>query len=183
MAGRRPPVGGVGSILEAWLRAPVRAHLEADGGAVRDEVPLHGRIADLLAERGGGELVAVELKLEDWREALAQAMHYQVAAHRAYIAMPLHGAVLPLRSRSRLERQGVGLLAVHTLGEVRTLVEAKESTRRLPFLTEHVRARWFGAWAPAVPAPAEPAPQPPAAAASLSEPAQGLSAATAVPHA
>jgi hypothetical protein len=91
----------------------------------------------------GEDLVAVELKLEDWREALGQAMHYQLAARRAYIAMPLNGAILPLRQRSRLERQGVGLLAVAPLGDVRTLVEAKESTRRLPFLTQHTLEKWF----------------------------------------
>jgi hypothetical protein len=129
-------------VLEAWLREPMRAHLEAGGSEVRFEVPLNGRLADVVAHRGD-ELVAVELKLEDWREALAQAMHYQLAAHRAYIAMPLNEAILPLRQRSRLERQGVGLLAVHPLGEVRTLVEARESARRLPFLTQHTVAAWF----------------------------------------
>jgi len=125
----------------------VRAHWESQGDAVRDEVPLHGRYADLLVQHED-ELIAVELKLEDWREALAQAMHYQVAAHKSYIAMPLHGAALPLRSRSRLERQGVGLLAVHPLGDVRTLVEAKGSTRRLPFFSDHIREQWFGASPP-----------------------------------
>jgi hypothetical protein len=129
-------------VLEAWLREPVRAHYERQAFRVRHEVPVHGRIADLVAQRDG-QLVAVELKLEDWREALGQAMHYQLAAHLAYIAMPLNQAVLPLRQRSRLERQGVGLLGVHPLGEVRTLVEAKGSTRRLPFLSEHVLAAWF----------------------------------------
>lgn len=120
----------------------MRAHFVHDGYTVRHEVPLHGRVADVLAQRGD-ELVAVELKLEDWREALAQAMHYQLAATRAYIGMPLDQAILPLRQRSRLERQGIGLLAVHPLGEVRTLLEARESVRRLPFLTQHTVRQWF----------------------------------------
>lgn len=128
--------------LEAALREPVGQHYRREGFAVRLEVPLNGRYADVVAQRGE-ELVAIELKLEDWREALAQAMHYQVAAHRAYIAMPLDHAILPLRQRSRLERQGIGLLGVHPLGEVRTLVEARESARRLPFLTTHTLAQWF----------------------------------------
>ena len=124
-------------MLEAWLREPVRAHLVREGCEVRHEVPVNGRLADLVGKRGL-ELVAVELKLHDWREALQQAMHYQLAAHWSYVAMPLHEAVMPLRQRSRLERQGVGLLAVAPTGEVRTLLEAKESTRRLPFLTGHL---------------------------------------------
>jgi hypothetical protein len=131
--------------LEAWLREPVRAHFESQGGSVRHEVPLHGRIADLVVASEEQELVAVELKLQDWQEALKQAMHYQLAAHRSYIAMPLDHAIVPLRSRSRLERQGVGLLGVHPLGEVRTLLEARPSARRLPFLTEHALDKWFRA--------------------------------------
>lgn len=134
----------MGGTLEVWLREPVRAHLAEQDRLVRDEVPVHGRVADLLAA-GPEDLVAVELKLEDWQEALHQAMHYQLAAHRAYIAMPLDHAIVPLRARSRLERQGVGLLGVHPLGEVRTLVEARESSRRLPFLTDHTLDRWFRA--------------------------------------
>lgn len=133
--------------MEASLRDPVGQHYRQEGFAVRHEVNLNGRYADLVAHRAG-EVVAVELKLEDWREALAQAMHYQLAAHKAYIAMPLNQAILPLRQRSRLERQGVGLLAVHALGEVRTLLEARESTRRLPFLTQHTVAHAFAAPAP-----------------------------------
>jgi hypothetical protein len=144
----------------------VCAHWESQGYEARLEVPLHGRIADVLAARDD-ELVAVELKLEDWQQALGQAMHYQLAAHRAYIALPLHGAAPPLRARSRLERQGVGLLAVHPLGEVRTLVEAKESTRRLPFLTEHLRHAAFRGPPPLAVLPA----------------GAGISSATAVPHA
>lgn len=135
-------MGWVGSIFEEWLREPVRAYYQGQGFAVRHEVPLHGRVADVVAQ-GPEEVVAVELKLEDWREALGQAMHYQLAAHRAYIAMPLDQAIVPLRHRSRLERQGVGLLGVHPLGEVRVLVEARASARRLPFLTEHVLTTWF----------------------------------------
>jgi hypothetical protein len=130
--------------LEASLREPVRAHFAGLGGRVRHEVPLHGRIADLVVARDD-DLVAVELKLQDWQEAFAQAMHYQLAAHRSYIAMPLDHAIVPLRSRTRLERQGVGLLGVHPLGEVRTLLEARESARRLPFLTEHTLDLWFRA--------------------------------------
>lgn len=154
--------------LEAWLREPVGTHWRETGWQVRFEVPLNGRYADLVAQRGD-EMVAIELKLEDWREALAQAMHYQLAAHRSYIAMPLNQAIVPLRNRTRLERQGVGLLGVHPLGEVRTLLEARESSRRLPFLTKHTVETWF-------------APRPPAAMAAEPHAASpALSSAAAMP--
>lgn len=157
--------------MEAWLRDPVGAHWRDAGWQVRFEVPLNGRYADLVARRED-EVVAIELKLEDWREALAQAMHYQLAAHRAYIAMPLNQAIVPLRNRTRLERQGVGLLGIHPLGEVRTLLEARESARRLPFLTRHTVQTWF--------APREAAAAP-AVAEAVAEASPALSSAAAMP--
>jgi hypothetical protein len=42
-------------------------------------VPILGRRADLIGTRDDA-LVAVELKLRDWREALRQAIAYQLAA-------------------------------------------------------------------------------------------------------
>jgi len=112
------------------------------GYAVLHEVPVNGRYADLLAGRDE-QLVAVELKLADWKEALAQAMHYQLAAQRSYVALPLAKTHAPLRARSRFERQGVGVLGVAPAGDVRLLLDARENERRLPFLTHGVLDGWF----------------------------------------
>lgn len=128
---------------EESLRDPVAAHFARLGYAVRREVPLNGRIADLIAGQDE-QLVAVELKLRDWREALVQAMHYQVACQRAYVAMPLSSIHAPMRQEWRFEREGVGLLAVASGGDVRMFVDASESQRRLPFLTQGVMEQWFG---------------------------------------
>lgn len=128
--------------LEAWLREPIAARFRGMGYAVRHEIPLNGRYADVLAGRDE-QLVAVELKLTNWKEALAQAMHYQLAAQKSYVAMPLSKAHAPMRSRSRFERQGVGVLAVAPDGDVRILIDARESDRRLPFLTQGVLESWF----------------------------------------
>ncbi len=123
--------------LEAQLAPPVAAWLEADGYRVRTEVPIVGRWADLVGARTG-ELVAVELKLRDWREALRQAIAYQVGADRAWVAMPLAAASRAYRERWRFAAEGVGLLAVDDQGGVRVPIAAGASPRFLPFVREGV---------------------------------------------
>ena len=81
----------------------------------------------------------MELKLRAWREALRQATAYQLAADRAYVALPLHGAQVAHRARYEFEREGIGLLAVDEAGGVRTVLPAANSPRRLPALTEGLR--------------------------------------------
>lgn len=101
------------------------------------EVPILGRRADLVGAREDG-LVAVELKMRDWREALRQAIAYQLAAERSWIAMPLAAAWPAYRQRWRLEAERVGLLVVDDHGGVRTPVAAGPSPRLLPFLRDRI---------------------------------------------
>lgn len=98
-----------------------------------------GRRADLVATRGG-EVLAVELKLRDWREALRQAVAYQLGADRTWIAMPLAAASRACRHRYRFEREGVGLFALDDRGGVRAPIAAGSSPRLLPFVRDGVLA-------------------------------------------
>lgn len=101
------------------------------------EVPVLSRIADLVGVRDDG-LVAVELKLRDWRRALQQAIAYQIAADRSWVAMPLTAACAAYRQRWRFEAEGIGLLAVDDRGAVRAPIPAQPSPRLLPFLKDRV---------------------------------------------
>ena len=130
--------------LESALLAPVARHFAEQGYSLRAEVPVNGRFADLLALKGD-DLVAVELKLTDWRGALRQAVAYQVGADRSYVALPLDTAMTVLRRRSAFEEARVGLLAVHPPdGSVRQLLPSDRSARHLPFQADGLR-RLFGA--------------------------------------
>ena len=124
-------------LREQDLVAPVAGHLESLGYRVFSEVEIAGRWADLVGI--GPDFVAVELKLRAWREALRQATAYQLAADRAYVALPLHGAQVAHRARYAFEREGIGLLAVDDAGGVRTILPAAASPRRLPALTDGLR--------------------------------------------
>jgi len=113
----------------------------ACGFDVRVEVPILRRRADLLGSKGDA-VTAIELKMYDWTQALRQAIAYQIAADRAWIAMPLLAASRAYRQRWHFEAERVGLLAVDDGGRVRAPIPAGPSPRLLPFLQEEVLESW-----------------------------------------
>ena len=126
--------------LERELAEPVGRHLMDLGYDVWYEVYFNGRIADVIALKGE-EVVAVELKLRDYRTAHRQAMAYQVGCHRSFIGVPLETALLALRKdRSSFETSGTGILAVDG-DSVREMIPARlHENRHLPFMADALRA-------------------------------------------
>lgn len=79
------------------------------------QVPLGRKRIDLLCiQRGGdGAATAIELKIDNWRTALWQALHDLQVAETAYIAMWHEYVHRAEKHRSLLEQYGVGVIAVH----------------------------------------------------------------------
>lgn len=127
------------SVREADLLPPLVRHFERLGWRTFPEVKVAGRRADLVA-LSADALVAVEAKLARWRQAVRQAVAYQVWAARAYVALPFPRAIRAVRDRPRFEAEGIGLLAVLD-GDVRTFWPAAPSPRLFPALSDFVRAR------------------------------------------
>ncbi len=127
-------------LRERDLLGPVASHFRDLGYETLAEVEIAGRWADLVAVSDGA-VVAVELKLRAWREAIRQAMAYQLGADRTYVALPLGRAQEAHRHRFAFEREGVGLLAVEAGGGVRRVLPAGASPRQMPPLAEAVRRR------------------------------------------
>ena len=125
--------------LEADLIEPLAAWLEDAGFDVHMEVPILGRRADLVGSRADS-VIAIEMKLHDWAQALRQAVAYQLAADRAWVAMPLAPASRAYHQRWRFEAENVGLLAVDDMGGVRAPIPAGFSPRLLPFLRDRILA-------------------------------------------
>ena len=126
--------------LERELAAPVGRFLTAQGYEAFFEVSFNGRIADVIAVRGD-EVVAVELKLRDYRTAHRQAIAYQVGCHRSFVGLPLQTALGALRrDRHAFAESGTGVLAIEG-DEVRELLPARLHERRhLPFMAEALKA-------------------------------------------
>lgn len=130
--------------LERELAPPVARHLLAAGYTTWLEVPFNGRIADVLGVKGD-EVVAVELKLRDFRGAHRQAVAYQVGCHRTWVGVPLPIALDAMRRhRHAFETSGAGLLAIHVPdGSVRELLPArKHEGRFLDFLADGLKEAW-----------------------------------------
>src|SRR5437870_7296294 len=123
--------------LESELAEPIAAWLERAGFTVRMEVPILGRRADLLGLRPGS-LMAIEAKMNNWAQALRQAIAYQLGADRSWVAMPLAAASRAYRQRWHFEAERVGLLAIDDQGGVRSAIPAGPSPRLLPFLRDKI---------------------------------------------
>ncbi len=122
---------------EELMSRPVSEHFRSLGYQVYREAKVAGRWVDILAV--GKEIVAVELKIRNWREAFKQAMSYQLGAHYALVAMPLDHVFPSMRSRHLFEREGVGLMAVSSVaGGVRILIDPQASPRLMPFVLDGV---------------------------------------------
>lgn len=94
------------------------------------------RWVDLVAV-GNGTVVAIELKLENWREAIRQAVAYQLGADFSAVGMPLGNAIDAYRNRYYFRKEGVGLLGVRVrTPEVRVLIEPEPSMRVMPMIRD-----------------------------------------------
>ena len=136
-----PPLASP-AFLERDLAPPVARHLQAQGYRTFQEVPFNGRIADIIAVKGE-EVVAIELKLADYRTAHRQALAYQVGCHKTFVALPFENAMLCLRKhKSAFDASGVGLLGVRMPGgDTRELLPALHHEKRfLPFLADALRS-------------------------------------------
>ncbi len=130
---------------EEELRSPVTDFFHREGRSVYHEVPINGRIADVVAS--GSDLVAVELKLTDWKKGLKQAIGYQLACTRSYLCLPFDRALKMTYKSYYFEREGVGVLGcLQAKGEVRVVIESTPSPRLLPFMASSVRHSLAGAW-------------------------------------
>lgn len=115
---------------EAELTLPVKTYFEQEGFTVFHEVRIGFCRADLVA-CNDDTVVAIELKLSNWKKALVQAKNYQLAAEFVYLAFPLKKTKLVLKKASdQLNQEGIGLLSVDEQDE-RIMIhrEAKKSKR------------------------------------------------------
>ena len=117
-------------IAEATLQGYCSTYFRSKGFLTREEVPFLFKIADIFCfHEETGECVAVEVKVSKWRQALKQAIVYQMMADKVYIAL-LYDHVRAV-DQDLLVQSGVGLLGVHTAGGVEEIIPAPISPRRM----------------------------------------------------
>lgn len=118
--------------LELELIKPVSNYFQNQGYVVKREVKIGYHKADIVAFKEEN-VVAIELKLRDWKKAIIQAKNYQLGTDYVYIAVPLMKSFNILKkAKHKLEGSGIGLLVVNEKTcKVVKLIDAKISERKM----------------------------------------------------
>lgn len=103
---------------------------------------LRGR-TDVVAVTTGGEVIAFEAKLQNWREAMHQAYRNTCFAHFSYLILPCRVARRALRSDAELNRRGVGVCTVEN-GTITIAHPARKVQPIQPWLSHRAAAHASG---------------------------------------
>ena len=123
-------------LYEEDLKAGLKAFFRNHGYRAYAEVRMINRWVDLVAVKDD-EVVAVELKISDWRQAIRQAIGYQLGADYAFVAMPFKNACDAYKNGYWFRKEGVGLIAIRPHHkDVRVLIEPERSTRMMPMVRD-----------------------------------------------
>ncbi|MHA1279696.1 MAG: hypothetical protein ACTSQ8_21035 [Candidatus Helarchaeota archaeon] len=93
-----------------------------------------GRTDVIMSDRNG-YLIAFELKLEKWKQALYQAYRNSSFAHYSYVVVPLTTALRAAKQIHEFARRGIGLISVDESG-INIEIEAKCVEPLRPWLTK-----------------------------------------------
>jgi hypothetical protein len=117
---------------EHELVEPVTKYFQQQSFSVCQEIRIGFCRADLIAY-DEKTVIAVELKLRDWKKAIIQAKNYQLGAEYVYLVFPLKKSYLVMRkAEHELRKEGIGLLVVHEENEqVQSMLVAQPSKRCL----------------------------------------------------
>jgi len=116
--------------LELELLKPVIDFLKKQGYVVKREIKIGYCIADIVGFKDD-TVIAVELKLSNWKKAIIQAKNYQLGSDFVYLAFPLEKSYNILRkAESKLKKEGIGLLVVNEKNcIVSEIIKPRESNR------------------------------------------------------
>ena len=90
---------------------------------------------DVIVSDSQGDLLAFEMKLEKWRQALNQAYRNSSFAHYSYVVVPSQTARRAARQEHEFLRRGVGLCSVDGF-RIRIEIDARRTEPLRPWLTE-----------------------------------------------
>lgn len=120
-------------VLEIELFPAVEYHYQREGYNVEREVPMRNKVIDIVCQNNE-EVIAIEVKVQNWRKALRQAIIYQLCANRTYVAL-YHKFSGRVRSHFFF-RYGVGLIEVD--GSIDIRIESKKNVALSPFYQEAI---------------------------------------------
>ncbi len=122
--------------LELELTKPVIDYFKDKGYIVRREIKIGFNIADMVCFKEK-EVIAVELKLRNWKKAIIQAKNYQLGSDYVYIAFPLMKSHNILKKAQHiLKKEGIGLLVINEKNTgVKEIIKPSKSKRKIASIT------------------------------------------------
>jgi hypothetical protein len=123
--------------LELELIKPVSDYLKDRGYNVLYEIRIGFCRADLVGFKDD-EVVAVELKLRDYKKAIVQAKNYMLGADNVYLAVPLFKSYNILRKAEyHLKKEGIGLLVVNEKTcKVSEIIKPRKTKNKIASITK-----------------------------------------------
>jgi hypothetical protein len=76
------------------------------------------------------DVIAIEVKVSDWRKATHQAIRNTIVAHRSYVALPSTVAYR-VRDEELIQSFGIGILSVDAGGTVKTVRRARKASPKV----------------------------------------------------
>ncbi len=103
------------------------------------EIPFFARCIDMVLVSSGDELVTIEFKLKNWREAIQQALDHKKGTDYAYICLPQRTPSEKLISA--LNEAGVGLLLYHADAECKLeeFIPAPKNDGAIPYFHQSLQ--------------------------------------------
>jgi hypothetical protein len=116
------------TIKEEQLYAPILELFGEDYFAAYNVQLGPKRIDVVLASKITDKIIAIEVKISKWKQAMRQALNYQLAADESYVAiLEKHANSINLQEFNKL---GIGLIAVNSEGKAVIRISAKPSPRK-----------------------------------------------------
>jgi hypothetical protein len=116
---------------EQFIQNKIFSIIKAQFGFAETEVAVLNRCIDLVYKNNSDELVTIEIKLKDWKQALRQATDHQLYADKSYICLP--------RPQKKISEEL--LLALHDSGIGLIWFEVSTGRRKEVSVEEYVSAR------------------------------------------
>lgn len=98
------------SMLEVEMEKKILQYLSAceDFKIVGTEVPFLSRCIDIVMLNQANDLISIELKIKDWKHAIAQALNHKLGSDYAYICLPKRKMTNTLKEY--IYKSNIGLL-------------------------------------------------------------------------
>ena len=112
-------------VREKDMTTPVKRYFCEKGYVASEEIPIGRKRIDLVfINKTSADIIAVELKIRDWRKAFRQALQNTFLAHRSYLA--LRNETITTEEKGMIKGYGIGVLRVR--GEsVKEIISPKKT--------------------------------------------------------